>query len=379
MYEERPVSRGSKQKIMKLKEEQTKLQGDPQAFRMRHLKESYDLAIVKMNEMNSNPSNNLYVKVHGQKASKAYSALSSVIYASIGLAKIESLENYIRQAVASLPSSMIDLEDWDHVLNMAKECREFIFQQKPAAALPLPVQKQLQLAHFLALNPIRNTKDEIVMLKKNVTDVFNAVQADFMRYYQILYQVTLKLRDLQDKDMNAKLVQQLKAELFETQHLLTSNKINYENLLKNQHQHYETQLATAQEDYQTLQQEYQSVASSLRLGLERIAMENADNVMHHSFYYELSEQLKQEVTNCLIQIAERDDAIADLIKQHEKTMMQAEVQWIAEETVLKSTHAVEQATIQHQNNQLTQEVKDLLEVKAKHQELFLHKKRQLII
>ncbi len=222
MMDERPVSRGSKQKIMKLKEElNEKSNADPQKIRIHQLKESYDLAVLKMNEMNNAQTSNLYVKVHGKRAGRAYSALSSIIYASIASAKIEGLEVFIRQTVASLPANMIDLEEWNHILNLARDCREVALSQTSGNQLtnnagnnkPPDYLKKFQLLYFLATNPVRNVKDELIVFRKQIIHELTVFHQYFVQTLLTIATAMKKIRDLSSNDLNLKKIVGLRHEI----------------------------------------------------------------------------------------------------------------------------------------------------------------------
>jgi outer membrane murein-binding lipoprotein Lpp len=268
VMDDRPVSRGSKQKIMKLKEELTNTKThtiDPQIFRIRQLKESYDLSLLKMNEMNNSAvhsTSNLYVKIHGKRASKAYSALSSIIYASIAAAKIDSLEAFIRQTIASLPANMIDLEEWNHILNLSRETREASLLSSPSAGLALsslsPQQQQqfspdflkkFQLLYFLATNPIRNTKDELIVFKKSVIDELSSYQSYYLSTLEMISQVLMKLRNHSSGDYNIKKITSLQQQVSDLNKQLKQVRADSDDAIRQQVEAYKQQY---QEEFQQM-------------------------------------------------------------------------------------------------------------------------------
>jgi uncharacterized protein YoxC len=261
--DDRPMSRGSKQKIMKLKEElHVKSNADPQSLRVRQLKESYDLAVLKMNEMNSAQGSNLYVKVHGKKAGKAYSALSSIIYASIAAAKIEGLELFVKQTVAALPANMIDLEEWNHVLTLAKDCRASSMDSSliknglnSSSKLTNEFMKKYQLLYFLATNPIRNTRDEMILFRKSVIDELTHYQNYCFQIMQTIFTIVKRFSDYSNNDMNMKRIGALKQEIYDLNNALNATRQQADDALKEQgesfQQQYNEVVAKLQEDQKT--------------------------------------------------------------------------------------------------------------------------------
>ena len=118
--------KGSKQKIFQLKEElnEGNLCINPKLEKLKVLRESYDIAKFRANELLQPHDKNLYIKVHGQRASKIYSALSTLIFVSLSNSKVEELEHYIMNSASQVPSSIFDLEEWSSIVKIAKDCRE---------------------------------------------------------------------------------------------------------------------------------------------------------------------------------------------------------------------------------------------------------------
>jgi hypothetical protein len=87
------------------------------------LKESYSASKDRISELGRSPRTALQLKVHGKAADRIYSALSTLLYASISVSKASELERYIRKKAAQLPTSVFDLTEWDGALAIARECR----------------------------------------------------------------------------------------------------------------------------------------------------------------------------------------------------------------------------------------------------------------
>jgi hypothetical protein len=88
------------------------------------LREYYTTAKSLSSELANATNLSLPLRIHSQQASRVYSALSTLLYSSISIAKADELERYVRKKAAQLPRSLIDMEQWVYVLQIAKDCRE---------------------------------------------------------------------------------------------------------------------------------------------------------------------------------------------------------------------------------------------------------------
>ena len=102
------------------------------------------------------------LRVHGDLAGRVYSAMATLLYASISISKIDDLERYIRKKATQLPRTVFDLDDWATVLNIARECR---------SAVPMP--QIVKISDNNGLKKIKVLEDkneelfnEVVKLKK---------------------------------------------------------------------------------------------------------------------------------------------------------------------------------------------------------------------
>ena len=65
----------------------------------------------------------LPLKIHTQQGGRVYSAIATLLYASISSAKVDDLEAFIRKKGGSLPASIFDLSRWMNVLDVARMVR----------------------------------------------------------------------------------------------------------------------------------------------------------------------------------------------------------------------------------------------------------------
>lgn len=96
-----------------------------EADNIRKLKEAYDLCAAKVKELSpaGAQGSSLYSRVHGQRASKVYTALSSLLYCSLAIAKVPALEEFVLVSAAALPVQVIDLALWQPLLDIARAVR----------------------------------------------------------------------------------------------------------------------------------------------------------------------------------------------------------------------------------------------------------------
>jgi len=71
--------------------------------RLETIKNSYHTAKLRSSEYLNGSNLVLPLKIHGKNAGKVYSALSTLLYASICISKADQLENFIRKKATQLP------------------------------------------------------------------------------------------------------------------------------------------------------------------------------------------------------------------------------------------------------------------------------------
>lgn len=204
----------SRQKIIDAQKLIPKSLAEVQLDRIRQLKDSYDLAILKAEELTRHPVSNLYQKVHSDRAKRVFSALSSLIFSTISFSKAKGLEDYIRQNAVSLPATLIDLNEWEYVLKNVQDCREsMIIRSTPRADIPFDVRKKMELCQFLAIQPIRNAKDEIQMLRQSVVEQLNEFYNNFHQSLNMVLYVIQQIKDLNRKDENLAKIKHLEEQV----------------------------------------------------------------------------------------------------------------------------------------------------------------------
>lgn len=88
------------------------------------LRDRYNTCKLRAAELaTANPAMPTYLRLHSEQAGRVYSALSTLLYASVSIVKVEELERYIRKKATQLPRAMFDLDEWAMILNIARECR----------------------------------------------------------------------------------------------------------------------------------------------------------------------------------------------------------------------------------------------------------------
>lgn len=264
----RPGGRGSRQKIMKLREElqtskQRKSDQEQQAERIRQLKESYDLALLKADEMVRGPGNNIYARAHGERAKRVYTALSSVIYSTIAIAKVKPLEEYIRQNALTLPASMIDLAEWEYVLRTAADCRSASTAitneasdsnsgtyQNNSQVIIRENRKKFEVLHYLATTPTQTTRDEIETLKQSVFETLNEFSESMTQTMNAIVYYVEQMRENHRKDASINRIHTLTEENRQLQNALLQEKESAQGALIHQQSAYEQRIENMQNDFQ---------------------------------------------------------------------------------------------------------------------------------
>ena len=92
--------------------------------RLDVLRKSYKTAKTRARELQTTGGKSaIPLKMHAQHASRVYTAVSALLYSSIGVTKAEELERYIRKQSVQLPGSIFDLPEWQAVMDLARDCR----------------------------------------------------------------------------------------------------------------------------------------------------------------------------------------------------------------------------------------------------------------
>lgn len=63
------------------------------------------------------------LKVQTQQAARVYAAMATLLYASMSIAKAESLEEFIRKKGSNLPTSLFDFNQWNQMMAIARDVR----------------------------------------------------------------------------------------------------------------------------------------------------------------------------------------------------------------------------------------------------------------
>jgi hypothetical protein len=66
----------------------------------------------------------LAIKQHTQLASRVYTAIACVLYATLGWIQAGETEAFIKKRCTQLPAQLIDMHEWGQVLTFAKQARE---------------------------------------------------------------------------------------------------------------------------------------------------------------------------------------------------------------------------------------------------------------
>jgi DNA repair exonuclease SbcCD ATPase subunit len=139
------------------------------------LREYYTTAKSLSSELANATNLSLPLRIHSQQASRVYSALSTLLYSSISIAKADELERYVRKKAAQLPRSLIDMEQWVYVLQIAKDCREGPENRAILQELEMVKHDSRALLYSAAVST-RNTGNDWKKLKDDVESQLSSMQ-----------------------------------------------------------------------------------------------------------------------------------------------------------------------------------------------------------
>ena len=196
--------KGSKQKIFQLREElnavktgnvnQSIISANPSIDKLGILRQAYETSKSRAEEVLSSTDLNYYLKMHGHRANKLYSALTTLIYSSISISKADELENFIKKAATQVPSNLFDLNEWSDILVIAKEARTV---ESTATHNEIEnLKKNSALLYFLVQNPLQTTKAEIKLLKNEVTAALTIMQTDLANGKSLINFLVTRLKDI---------------------------------------------------------------------------------------------------------------------------------------------------------------------------------------
>jgi hypothetical protein len=142
---------------------------------IKMLREYYTTAKSLSSEFCNASNLSLPLRIHSQQASKVYSALATLLYSSISIAKADELERYVRKKAAQLPRSLIDMEQWVYVLQIAKDSREGPENRAILQELEFVKQDSRALLYSTAL-ATRNAGNDWRQLKSDVETQLSSMQ-----------------------------------------------------------------------------------------------------------------------------------------------------------------------------------------------------------
>lgn len=166
------------------------------------LQDSYELCRTRANELFSSEDLSLYLKIHGQRASKLYSALSSLIYTSISLNKVQELESYIKKASIQLPTTIFNYEEWEPIILIAQEFRTHTLNNysKQSSNLhslssneAIHMKKKLEMINYLSIKPLLNVKAEVKCLRKDILSDIQLMNNEYSELVNKLLYIINKL------------------------------------------------------------------------------------------------------------------------------------------------------------------------------------------
>jgi hypothetical protein len=343
--------KGSKQKIFQLKEE---LNGghlgiNPKFEKLKVLRESYDIAKYRANELLQPHEQNLYIKVHGQRASKIYSALSTLIFLSISTSKVEELEHYIKNAASQVPSSIFDLEEWSSIVKIAKDCREgdySVLQERSRV-----MRKNMQIFYQLAVNPLRTAQMELKLLRSEINNELSNAKVELASSINLVMQIIAELQSTGNVGENAEKLGNLIREHSDTAARSPVSKQKDEELLAAK-----TALQQLGDAAEQDKQAFASERAELQGRLEESAAQAAKQAAEKNELASVLAERDQQLAVVTSRLQEHENRSAQL----EQSIAQQDAALVALQTALEAAKAAQEAP-SHQQAQLLRDFEHLSE------------------
>eukprot|EP01041_Mallomonas_annulata_P004087 gene4087-8126_t len=153
---------------------------------IRLLRDSYASAKMYANEFSTTSNLALHLRVHGQQAARVYSALSTLLYASISISKADELERFVKKKSSQLPLSVFDIDKWAQVLSIANRCRHGDIQR---------VQDEYRAYRRITDFRLKQVKDTSSLCKKSSDEMKNVVGTQLSEVEQLMTAYCLQLND----------------------------------------------------------------------------------------------------------------------------------------------------------------------------------------
>ena len=138
---------------------------------VKKLREYYEKTNIRSKEvLNNEKIKSSYSANDCGKASQVYASLSVLLYATIGLSKLNELEKVINKKGATLPKKLFDINDWEPIMSVCKDFRRSEFKTPKTDNLILSLSDQISALKYEYNELKSRTSNEIrylnEMLKK---------------------------------------------------------------------------------------------------------------------------------------------------------------------------------------------------------------------
>ena len=90
---------------------------------VRKLRECYNAAKTRAVELSATQNVAFQQKAYSQQGVRVYSALATLLYASISVSKADELERFVGKRAVQLPTGVFDLAEWTPVMDLARRIR----------------------------------------------------------------------------------------------------------------------------------------------------------------------------------------------------------------------------------------------------------------
>ena len=94
------------------------------------------------------------------------------------------MEQYIKKAATQVPSNLFDIDEWTNVIEAAKDVRSI--DSIAARDEVLMLKRTLNLLQFVANTPLKNSREELQLLKKDVINQMKVIFNEQFIYLSFL-------------------------------------------------------------------------------------------------------------------------------------------------------------------------------------------------
>ena len=143
--------------------------------------------VIELSQSTNAPSAPFHLKIHTSATLKIYTAISSLLYATLSIARANDLDLFIRQNSVHLPQSMFDLNEWSAILNLARDHRNGNVAVNTGGTSTISTLTPSNQKGKILMNAAARIKNELHVVKK-------AVVAEMAEFNQVFASAAAQLK-----------------------------------------------------------------------------------------------------------------------------------------------------------------------------------------